>query len=310
MSFLKCQKLKSIEIPTSTKFIQVSTLSEDIFTNIMIDAFQSSPITTITFIGTGEMKNQISNQFTILETISLSEGITEIGESVFCELSTLKTLNLPSTIEFISGGAIQKCYNVKPTISKDNSHITYFEDSFYSIPNENNQKTLLSRISRPDKTIIEIPDDTIIIGEKGFFGDEYVEKIIIPESTNSVGKSAFQECHHLSEIEYKGTKDVFINIEANDIFDDPDQLEFKVPNEYEDNTLFGISLNIIRPTPTSYPKDDNSLNGGEIAGIVIASLLVIFVFIFIVYGISKQIKKKDDSSYSNKEEENEEEAIT
>ena len=295
LSFSNCEKLESVEIPVSTNF-----------TNIKIDAFENSPIKTITIIGNGELLNQISNQFTLLETISINEGITKIGENVFYELTSLKTLNIPSTVEIVSGGSIQKCYNVNPIISKDNEHITYYEDSFYSIShtkenNENNinneinnPKTLLSRNSRKDNKIIDIPSDVIIIGEKAFYGDEYVETIIIPESTTSIGKSAFKECPHLRTIEYKGMKDAFLHIDANDLFDYPDELELKVPSEYEDDTLFGIKLNI----------DENVLNGGEIAGIVIGCLVVVCIVIFLVYwfGIRKR-NNQEESTDSNTQEE-------
>ena len=104
------------------------------------------------------MINQIPNHFPLLETISINEGITEIGENVFSGITTSTTLNLPSTIEYISGGAFQKCYNIKPILSKDNSHITYYEDAFYTIPNSNSNPKTDSNPNKNENELIKKND--------------------------------------------------------------------------------------------------------------------------------------------------------
>ena len=363
LSFSNCEKLQTLEIPISTQFVEESTTYDEIYTNIVKDAFKSSPIKTITIYGSGELiyilMNQISNQFSGLETITLKEGITNIGENAFVELSTLTTLNIPSTVEFISGGAIQKCYNVEPIISIDNPFITYSEDVFYKIQNENKAKSLLTAIdnensatslltaiSRKDKNEFDIPEGVETIEKKAFYGNEFVETIILPYSTKSIGNSAFKKCPRLTKIIFKGIKE--IEIEGSEIFDNPDQIVIKVPDEYEGNTLFGIEVerdpSIIPPIPdeddsssadednsltpneeedssTPNEEDDsstqekndpstieeidpptpeeNGLNGSEIAGIVIAVLIIVAVVSFLIYWFAIRKRKSGDSSESN-----------
>ena len=103
-------------------------------------------------------------------------------------------------------------------------------------------------------------------------------------------------------------KDAFINIDPNEIFDSSEKLEFEVPSEYEDNTLFGIELNLFEPVsiPSSIatlpPTENKPINVGQIAGMVIGSVLVVFVFVFLVYGIAIQTRKREESIDTNQEE--------
>ena len=283
-----------------TEFIQ-RTLKETETTIISINAFDLSRITNLIFYGTDALILEINkNPFSSLETVTLNEGITKIGENVFVELNTLNILNIPSSVEFIDGGAFQKCYNIEPIISKDNLHICYEDNCFYTIPFENNPKILLTTIARKDKNTYQINKDVVKIQQKAFYGNDFVETIIIPEATTSIGSEAFKECPKLKEIIYKGIND--IKIDAKELFDDPEKIIIKVRNDYEGNTLFGIEVQKENPPSSPDDEDDDELNGGQIAGIVIAALLVVVIIGFLVYWFVIRKEKNEKSSESDKQE--------
>ena len=322
-AFLGCTSLTTLEIPVTTSFQSEKTtlklLKETVPTIISNNAFDLSIIKTLIFYGNEELKLEINNEeFSSIETITLKEGITSIEENVFVDLTTLTTLNIPSTVESIAGGSIQKCYNVEPIISKENQHITYSEDCFYTIPNENNPKSLLTTISRKDKTTIEIPDGVERIEAKAFLGNEFVQTIILPETIQSIGDNTFKGCTQLTEIKYLGTKE--IEMDGEELFDDPDKVVIKVLPQYEGKTLFGNEVQIdnsLAPpdgNPTNLPDGDpttppdenpkeNGLNGGEIAAIVIAVLVVAAVVAFLVYFfVFRKEKSEEEKMESNTQE--------
>ena len=100
------------------------------------------------------------------ESITIPEGLEEIGSKAFRAYKDLKQISLPSTLHTIGHSAFLECS---------------------SLAN------------------IELPVYLNIIGACAFQDCKSLTKVLIPDSIQTIGDSAFQGCINLSEITYEGS---------------------------------------------------------------------------------------------------------
>lgn len=128
---------------------------------------------TLTIRGTGEMFKygyEKSPFFlnTDIQNLVVEEGVTSLGDYAFQECTSLKTLQLPSTLEVIQNSAFEDC-------------------------------TALSSI--------HIPENVTTIGPWAFQNCSGIDCIYFPESLTSIQSNAFVSCTNLFHAHYAGTKE-------------------------------------------------------------------------------------------------------
>ena len=101
------------------------------------------------------------------ESLSIPEGIEEIGSKAFYAYQNLKHVSFPSSLHTIGHSAFLECSSLEE---------------------------------------IELPSYLKIIGACAFQDCRAITKINIPFSVNTIGDGAFQGCINLTEITYEGTK--------------------------------------------------------------------------------------------------------
>ena len=125
---------------------------------------------TLTISGTGEMKDWYGDstedwhntQYTnIIESVSVEEGITNIGNYAFSRCSSLERIKMPEGITNIANQAFSLCSNL---------------------------------------TSIDIPEGVTNIGAGAFSGCTSLKNIEMPQSLINIGNSAFSRCSNLTSI--------------------------------------------------------------------------------------------------------------
>ena len=123
-----------------------------------------------------------------LESVTIHEGIVKM-ECSFSDCTSLKTVNLPSTLTYISGGAFMYCKSLESIILPEN--ICYIGDgAFYGCEN------LLT---------VQIPENVTHLGNNMFYGCVSLNHVILPAGTTSIGEFAFGQCTSLSYINLPAT---------------------------------------------------------------------------------------------------------
>ena len=110
----------------------------------------------------------------LITTVIITKGITEIGNSAFCNCNNLVSVNIPDSIITIGDSAFYRC-NSLTSISLSNGIKTIGDYAFYRCNNLIN---------------ITIPDSVIKIGDFTFFYCTSLETISIPSKVE-LGKNAF-----------------------------------------------------------------------------------------------------------------------
>lgn len=165
-----------------------------------------------------------------LESVTIPDGVTSIADEAFYECSSLESITIPCSVTNIGEGVFAECESLESiNVSKENRE-------YHSKGNcliETASKTLIAGCQN---SIIPTDGSVTSIGRSAFEGCEWIEKITIPYGVVSIGDNAFLECsslkditipitvtsigddaffgnHDLEKIKYKGTKEMWKNIE-------------------------------------------------------------------------------------------------
>lgn len=228
-AFGGCKALKNISLPNS-----LTTISEGVF--YKCDSLETISIPqNVISIGDGAFED-CNN----LVSINLPDGVTEIGESAFYGCSNLTSINIPNSVISIGDYAFAYCNSLASVIipnsvknigeksfeavpniicetaTEENSwgaiSVNGFVDGFF-VYNDKSKNILKSYIPNKD-SLITIPDNVKIIGDKAFSGCEKLVTVNIPSSVTSIGKNAFEACEKLSSINFQGSGLTSIGDEA------------------------------------------------------------------------------------------------
>lgn len=153
-----------------------------------------------------------------IDSVSLPDGLTSIGESAFENCSNLRSVRVPNTIvnigNFAFGGthisAVHFCGSIEDWCVKPWS-AAFFLDYYNLYINEN----LVTNISISNSITelgndafdgckslrsIDIPNGVTSIGNNAFNGCSYLTSITIPSSVTRIGNDAFAGCINLSSV--------------------------------------------------------------------------------------------------------------
>ena len=154
-----------------------------------------------------------------IETITIGDGITNIGNYAFYGCTDISTITIPDGVTNIGSNALGNCSNLK-TVVIPNSVETIGSLAFYNVPLENvtipstfisslNNKTNLINVTITSGTSIpasafsgcknlvnvSLPDSITSIGNQAFYNCSSIEEITIPDSVTTIGQNIFYGCH-------------------------------------------------------------------------------------------------------------------
>ena len=149
--------------------------------NAILDVVeQCHELKTVVITGEGHIPNEAFYDYSSLESVTIGNGITEIGTGAFALCSSLENVTMGNGITEIGTGAFALCSSL---------------------------------------TNIDIPDSVTSIYDGAFSGCASLTAIEIPDSVTSIGDSAFSGCSSLEIVFYTGTKEEWNNISIADFND-------------------------------------------------------------------------------------------
>lgn len=201
IAFKECGKLKKVTFGKGVTCISGDyTISPYIFINIF-----------------GGSYNSDCNS---VEEMIISEGVTEVGDSAFAELTKLKTVVFPNSLKYIGVGAFLNCTSLKEIAIPDSvtsiAAPTYgrytFPGAFDSCTNIKatyKGKTYdYAHIDDLYKAINGNENSSAVTGGEGLTiengvvvdADEGISRAVIPQGVKQIGADAFSDCTQLTEV--------------------------------------------------------------------------------------------------------------
>ena len=192
---------------------------------------------SVTEIGSGAFANCIN-----LTSITIPDSVVCIGESAFYNCGNLENVIIPDSVTKIGSGAFEYCSNLASVIIPDNEifiHESAFDycenlicnkyDNGFYLGNNNNPYLIFIKVKDLAITFCKINDKTKLIARDAFFGCYNLINVTIPASVFSIGYSAFYNCGNLENVNYKGTKEQW------------EQINIDIDNEYLTNAIINYN---------------------------------------------------------------------
>ena len=127
----------------------------------------------------------------------VAEGIKEIGDGAFADITSLSKIYLPSTIERIGKNPVAGCKFLEEIIvSTNNAKYGIEAKALY----EKESGLLIAYPAFAGIKDVVIPDCITAIGDQAFYWMSGVEKIVMSDGVISIGDSAFMYSAALTEV--------------------------------------------------------------------------------------------------------------
>jgi hypothetical protein len=179
-AFYECISLNSISIPSSVDTVDIAAFSG--CTGMVSATISANTINPFAFY-----------DCTSLKKVKFSTGVSTLSTGVFQECTEIDTIQIPSSIDFIGGGAFAYC---KGPFFVDESNRNY--SSVNGVLYNKSQSELIQCSKSIDSLII--PNSVHSIGMTSFFCCDSLKSVTIPSSVDSVGVGAFYFCKNLSSV--------------------------------------------------------------------------------------------------------------
>ena len=126
-----------------------------------------------------------------LQSVTIPESVTSIGDSAFSWCESLQSVTIPESVTNIKGNPFSYC---PARVINHSNHFTIFEGNLYT----SDKRTLISYFSKGEN--FTIPDSVTSIGDGAFWDCESLHSVTIPGSVTSICGSAFFGCKSLKSV--------------------------------------------------------------------------------------------------------------
>lgn len=148
---------------------------------------------TLTISGTGNMKGYSSiasfpwfNNKSSFTKVIIEEGVTSISYGAFSLYDNIVSVEIPSTMVEIPSASIHGDNLETINVNQNNMYYSSINGVLF-----NKDQTILLAYAGKSTTTYSIPSSVNVIDDYAFYYSKGVKNIIIPNSVESIGKSAF-----------------------------------------------------------------------------------------------------------------------
>ncbi len=192
-AFYGCSQLKTIELPYGTTEIGSQAFQRSALESIVLPD-------TVTKVGTTALAYMPN-----LKYVKLSAAMTEIPDRCFIEDTALEEITLPASIRKCGMtnnlNAYDGCTSLKNIFVEEGSR--YFK-SVDGVLYDANGATLRYYPEGKDDEKFTVPEGTIRIGARAFFGNEKLKAVVLPSTLVRIGTHAFASCTELKDFYFFG----------------------------------------------------------------------------------------------------------
>lgn len=215
-AFNNCEALTSVKIPDNVISIGYCAFENcnSVRTLVIgngLTSFDNLPITSaLESITIGDGITEIGDnkfyEFTNLRSVTIGSGVTKIGTSAFENCTGLTSVTIPDNVTSIGYRAFENCNSVKTLVTgKGLTSLDYLPitSALESITIGENITSIANDRFYYCQSLesVVIPDKVTSIGSKAFYACINLKNVTIGNGVKTIGESAFQECNSLESVE-------------------------------------------------------------------------------------------------------------
>ncbi len=158
---------------------------------------------------------------TSIKTVTINDGVNDIGNMVFHNCTGLTSVTIPSSVRVIGDYAFSGCTGL--TNVSIPSSVTWIGDNAFSVCTGLTSVTIPEGVTNIGSsaffkcsglTSVTIPSTVKSIGDNAFYGCTGLPSVTIPQSVTSIGKGAYSGCASLTSIEVADGNSNYISSEG------------------------------------------------------------------------------------------------
>lgn len=221
--FGNCRALENATIPDTSKLLKAASIDGSDSVEIGAYAFENcislssvSIPACVEKVGAGAYSG-----CTGIETLNISNGVTEIDDNAFYDCSSIESVSVPTSVDTVGDGAFSGCSNLNDlSISEGVENIgdQAFSgcSALVSVDLPESTKELGAGIFSACSALedINLPESLNYIGNAMFSGCSALESIDIPDNVSYIGDGAFRSCSSLEKVDLPKN----VNVISNDTF--------------------------------------------------------------------------------------------
>ena len=133
-----------------------------------------------------------------LRELFVSDAVVSIGSFAFSYCSSLETLYIPESVESIGHMAFEHCDSLLNIVVSDKSpHFKSVDGSLFS----HDGTRLIKYAGGQNVSSYSIPNDVLIIEDYAFENAKQLTEVVLSDSVEEIGHSAFIHCENLRNIQ-------------------------------------------------------------------------------------------------------------
>ena len=146
-----------------------------------------------------------------LTALALPDGLEEIGDEAFAGCSGLTAVTIPDSVKMIGINPFQGESLETLAVSPDHPWLAVSDGVLFTRAD----KRLVCCTRAQARSVYEVPQGTLSIGDKAFRNCAWLAAVTIPDSVTAIGEEAFFRCPDLATVRIPGS----VTSAGDDLFD-------------------------------------------------------------------------------------------